>query len=90
MFMEGLSEREQKILSDLTSVGITEHDALVIVDCIITRKSCSWVNTDHVDEKMLGDLKGVIAKQNYGIIVKVEPIPTRNKFIWEVKVLAQK
>ena len=79
-------DKLEQIMTDLTGIGITEHDALVIADCILTRKSCSWVNTDHVDEKMMHDLKDLIARQNYGIMVKIEPVPTRGKFIWEVKV----
>jgi hypothetical protein len=75
-----------KILIELKDIGITEYDALIIADCIVTRKSCSWVNTDHVDEKMLTDLEDLIKKQDYNIKVAVEPIPTRNKFIWEIKV----
>lgn len=75
-----------KIVTELKEIGITEHDALVIADCIVTRKSCSWINTDNVDEKMLRDLEDLIKNQDYGISVVVEPIPTRNKFIWEIKV----
>lgn len=79
-------DKEQQIMADLMSIGITEHDALVITDCIVTRKSCSWVNTDTVDEKMLRDLKDLITKQKYEISVDVQAVPTRSKFIWEVKV----
>ena len=79
-------DRVQQIMADLTGVGITEHDAVVITDCIVTRKSCSWVNTDPVDEKMIIDLRDLIKKNNYGISVKIDAVPTRSKFIWEVKV----
>lgn len=79
--------RMETVLSELKGVGIAEHDALVIADCIITRKSCSWVNTDLVDEKMLHDLKDLVEKHNYGIQVTVQPVPARSKFIWEVKVV---
>ena len=75
-----------EVTTELQSVGISEHDAQVIADCIISRKSCSWVNTDPVDEKVLQDLAEAIAKNNYGIKVEVQPVPTRSKFIWEVKV----
>ena len=73
-------------MTELKGIGITEHDAMIIADCVVTRKSCSWVNTDPVDERMLQDLEDLIKKENYGIRVNVEPIPTRNKFIWEIKV----
>ncbi|MBI5046850.1 hypothetical protein HZC07_03910 [Candidatus Micrarchaeota archaeon] len=75
-----------KVMNDLTSIGITEQDAQVITDCIITRKSCSWVNTDNVDETVILNLKEVVAKNDYKISVKVQSIPSRNKYIWEVKV----
>jgi hypothetical protein len=79
---------EEEMMSQFTGIGITEHDALVIMDCIVTRKSCSWVNTDPVDEKQLQDLRDLIAKHGYRIKVDVQAVPTRSKFIWEIKVLA--
>ena len=79
---------EEEMMSQFTGIGITEHDALVIMDCIVTRKSCSWVNTDPVDEKLLQDLRDLIAEHSYKIKVDVQAVPTRSKFIWEVKVLA--
>lgn len=79
---------EEEIMSELTGIGITEHDALVILDCIVTRKSCSWVNTDPVDDRLLRDLHDLIIKHGYRIKVNVQAVPTRSKFIWEVKVLA--
>jgi hypothetical protein len=75
-----------EVAAELQGVGISEHDALVIADCIVKKKSCSWVNTDPVDEKVLRDLYHLVQKQNYGIKVEVTPIPTRSKFIWEVKI----
>ncbi len=80
-------DKSRQVISELISVGITEHDALVIADCIITRKSCSWVNTDPVDDKIIKDLSDLIKKNEYGIMVKVDPLPTRSKFIWDVKIL---
>lgn len=81
-----MADRSQEIIAELMGVGITEHDALVIADCIITRKSCSWVNTDPVDDKVLHDLNRLIEKNGYKIKVKVDAVPTRSKFIWDVKV----
>ncbi|VVC04324.1 Uncharacterised protein [Candidatus Bilamarchaeum dharawalense] len=81
-----MADRSEEIITELTSIGITEHDALVIADCIITRKSCSWVNTDEVNDNLLRDLNNLIKKHDYGITVKVDAVPTRNKYIWDVKV----
>jgi hypothetical protein len=76
----------EEILQQIMGVGVSEHDALVLADCIVSRKSCSWVNNEPVNEKLLADLKHLIEKENYGILVNIQSIPTRGKFIWEVKV----
>jgi len=80
-------DKLDQVMSDLKSVGITEHDALVIADCILTKRSCSWINTDPVDERMIADLNNIISQRSYGVKVLVQPIPTRAKFIWEVKIV---
>ncbi len=76
----------EDVKADIIGIGITEPDAMVIADCVVTRKSCSWVNTDPVDDNILKDLNDLIKRNSYGITVKVEAVPTRSKFIWEVKV----
>lgn len=81
-----MADRSEEIITELTSIGVSEHDALVIADCIITRKSCSWVNTDPVDDKLVQDINNLIKKNNYNVSVKVDAVPTRSKFIWDVKV----
>ena len=35
---------ELEILSKIKATGVSEHDAKVIADCIVTRKSCSWIS----------------------------------------------
>jgi len=75
-----------EIIAEFVGVGVSEHDAQVLADCILTKKSCSWVNTEDVNAQMLKDIDHVIEKNNYGISVKVDSIPTRSKFIWDVKV----
>ncbi len=77
----------EEIIAEFTGVGVSEHDAQVLADCILTKKSCSWVNTEDVNPQMLKDVDRVIEKNSYGISVKVDSIPTRSKFIWDVKVL---
>ena len=78
----------RELTAELQTVGVSEHDAKVIADCIISRKSCSWVNTDEVTDKIIYDLRSLIDRQNYRIRIDIEPVPTRNKYIWEVKVEA--
>ena len=76
----------EDVMTALKGIGITEHDAVVIADCVVTRKSCTWMNADHVDEKILKDLGDLIRQNSYGLTVSVQPVPTRGKYIWEVKV----
>lgn len=82
-----MADKSGEIMAQLISVGVSEHDALVIADCIVTRKSCSWVNTDEVSDKLLQDLRNLIDKNDYRIKVLVDAVPTRSKFIWEIKIL---
>jgi hypothetical protein len=84
-----MPDRSGEIMGELMGVGISEHDALIIADCIVTRKSCSWVNTDPVDDAILHDLNRLIQKNGYRIRIKVDSVPTRSKFIWDVKVEQQ-
>ena len=75
------------LISQLTCIGITSSDAVVIADCIVTKRSCSWVNTDPVNDKILLDLHDLIVKNQYGIRIQVDSIPTRGKYVWDVKAL---
>jgi len=79
--------RFEEVKAEIMGIGVAEHDAMVIADCVVTRKSCSWVNTDEVSDKLLLDLNNLVKKNNYGIVIKVQPVPTRSKFIWEIKVV---
>ncbi|MBI5223419.1 hypothetical protein HY990_03280 [Candidatus Micrarchaeota archaeon] len=76
-----------QILTDLRGAGLTNDDAMVIADVIVTRGSCSWVNTDPVDESIILKLRDVIAQRNYKIRINVDSIPTRSKYVWEAKAL---
>lgn len=78
---------EAEILSRIKQTGIPEHDAKVVADCIATRRSCSWVNTDEVKREAVRSLVNLILSDNYKIALSIKPVETRNKYIWEVKVL---
>lgn len=78
---------ESEVLSKLKKTGIAAHDAKVIADCIVTRKSCSWVNTDEVSRDSVRSLLELIKQDNYRIDLSIKTVATRNKYIWEVKVL---
>ena len=63
---------EQEILSDLKKTGIAEHDAKVLADCVVTRKSCSWVNTDPVEKEAVRSLLELIKDKDYRIDISIK------------------
>jgi hypothetical protein len=78
---------ETTVLSKIKQTGIPEHDAKVIADCVTTRRSCSWVNTDPVEKESVRALLELIKSDEYKIGVSIKEVATRNKYIWEIKVL---
>jgi len=78
---------EAEILSKIKKTGVSAQDAVVIVDCIITRKSCSWVNTDPVSHDAVRKLLDLIKENNYNLDLGIKTVATRDKYIWEVKAL---
>ena len=71
----------------LMQLGISDLDAKIVLDCIVAKKSCSWVNTDEVPESVIVNLNKFMVENNHPLTVKVEPVPMRSKYIWEVKAL---
>ena len=80
-----LNATEIAVLDKVMSFGISESDAEVIADSIIHKKSCSWVNTDDIDDAKIKALNEFITANNCPIIVMVEHLQTRNKYVWEIK-----
>ena len=76
---------EAEILSKIKKTGVSDADAVVLVDCIITRKSCSWVNTDPVSHDAVRKLLALIKDDNYNLDLSIKTVATRDKYIWEVK-----
>lgn len=76
-----------EVYSKISATGISKEDARVIADCIITRKVCSWVNNELLDTNIMMSLHKTIMENNYKISIIVDPVPTRNKYIWEVKLV---
>lgn len=74
-----------EIRDKLRGMGLSETDAEALADCIVTKKSCSWVNTDEVDDAVLQRLGEYLKTNGHKLQVSVESISTRNKYIWEVK-----
>ncbi len=69
----------------LMSLGASELDAKILLDCVLSSKSCSWVNNDMIEEKGVVAINKFMIDNNYPLLVKVEQVPMRSKFIWEVK-----
>jgi len=76
---------ELEIKEQLIALGLSETDAEPLANCIVTKKSCSWVNTDEIDNNKLDRLGKFLKENGYKIRVSVEAVPTRGKYIWEVK-----
>lgn len=76
---------EMEIREQLRGLGISQTDCEPLANCIVKRNSCSWVNTDEVSNAILQKLGDFIKSNGYKIRVSVEAVPTRGKYIWEVK-----
>ncbi len=77
--------RMGEIRDKLREIGLSEVDAEALADCIVTKKSCSWVNTDEVNNAVLQRLGEYLKEKGHKLRVSVESVSTRNKYIWDVK-----
>lgn len=76
---------QSQIYDKLISFGLSDVDAKVLLDCIVSGKPCSWVNNDEIKpgtEQILNDFM-----KDSNLRVKITYIETRNKYIWEVSKL---
>jgi len=76
---------ESQILSKIKQTGVSENDAKVLADCVVTRRSCSWVNDEPVTRDAIRNLLKLIEENNFKLDLSIKSVETRNKFIWEVK-----
>ena len=81
-----LAPREVEMLNKVMALGIAETDAESLASAILTKKGCSWMNNDPVDQKTLDNLRQFLTANNYPLLVTVSAVPTRNKYIWDVRV----
>lgn len=77
------------IKDKLVEMGLSETDAEALADCIVTKNSCSWVNTDEVGNAELERLGAYLNENGHRLRVSVESVPTRGKYIWEVKAMRE-
>jgi len=74
-----------EIYNDLLKCGISDLDAKIVLDCIVKKTSCSWMNDDEVKDGAQQKINEYL--KQYGLIAKIEQRPMTNKYIWEVKVI---
>jgi hypothetical protein len=72
-------------VESLVGFGLTKDDAEVVADCMVTKRMCSWINNEPISEDQVKKVNEFITQQGLPIVVVVESVATRNKFIWEVK-----
>ena len=73
------------VYNDMLGIGISEHDAALLADCIATGKSCSWINNDRIEKENVRALLNYIQNNNIPVALSIKYLETREKYIWEVK-----
>ncbi len=75
----------KSVYNDLLGMGIAEHDAALLADCMVKNKSCSWINNDKIEKESIRKLVEYIENNNMPLALSIKHIETRDKYIWEVK-----
>lgn len=70
----------------ISGLGIAVEDAEVLADCMVTKKVCSWVNNSPVSKEQIVKVNEYFIQNSIPIVLQVDHIQTRDKYIWEVKV----
>lgn len=76
---------KEQVSAELVKMGFSESDSEAIADCMVNGNSLSWVNSDPVDSSMLELLNKFIEVNNAKVKVKVEEVPNRGKYVWDVR-----
>lgn len=79
---------QREIYNKLISFGLSDVDAKVLLDCILSGKPCSWVNNDAIKpgtEQILNDFM-----RDFFLSVNITYVETRNKYLWEVSRLRKR
>lgn len=72
--------------NEIMELGVSEQDAMLLADCIATKKSCSWVNNDEIEKESIRKLVTYIQDKELPLELSIKHLETRNKYIWEVKI----
>ncbi len=76
---------KEQVSAELVKMGFSESDSEALADCMVNGNSLSWVNADPVDDAMLELLNKFIEVNNAKVKVSVKDVPTRGKYLWDVK-----
>jgi len=79
----------KSVYQDLRGIGIPEHDAELLADCIASNKSCSWINNDKIEKDNVKELLNYIQNNNIPIQLSIKYLETREKYIWDVKCIGK-
>ncbi|NYZ76807.1 hypothetical protein H0O02_00660 [Candidatus Micrarchaeota archaeon] len=80
----------EAVYRDLLGIGLAQHDAALLADCIAKSKSCSWINNDNIGKENVRGLVNYIKNNNIPIELAIRHLETRDKFLWEVKAIEKK
>jgi len=80
----------RSVYNDLRGIGLAEHDAALLADCIVQNKSCSWINNDEVSRDSVAGLLNYIKNNNIPVELGIKHLETRGKYMWEVRVVQKK
>ena len=82
--MESMSYSQYRDV--ISGLGIAVEDAEVLADCMVTKKVCFWINTAPVNKEQITKVNEYFVQNSIPIVLQVDHIPTRDKYIWEVKI----
>ncbi|MEW6329082.1 MAG: hypothetical protein AB1468_03105 [Candidatus Micrarchaeota archaeon] len=69
----------------LISIGVSKLDASLLVNCVIQKKSYTWMNNDPVSDGADDRINSLLRGRGLAAIVEITDAGTRGK-IWEVKI----
>ncbi|MFH1221722.1 MAG: hypothetical protein V1492_01420 [Candidatus Micrarchaeota archaeon] len=71
------------IYNDLVKCGVSDLDAKIILDCVVRKTSCSWMNNDEIKDDTQQKLNDYLKPHN--LTVNIDYRANSNKYIWDVK-----
>ncbi len=75
-----------EIHKKLMDMGVSDLDAGLVVNCINSKSTYTWMNTDRVTQEQIKQVNGFLAQKGMRVKVELSEVSYQGKFIWEVKV----